>query len=176
MPNSKKRNHRNSRKALLTVPALAITSALLLGVATDRISSTDAAWTDQELAQATFSAASIGTFGAVSCEPVGGILGLATNHLDLAWSPPTGANYFPAGALSYEITWSGTIVIEIGEENSTTTTATEYSFDADSVANVGLPTVITVTPVLSGTDWVGNSQQVMVLRVSLIGLNLIMTC
>lgn len=115
MPNLKKRNHRKSRKTLLTVPALAITSALLLGVATDRISSTDAAWTDQSFTSAEFSAATLTAVDPLRCfDHESGLLGtsLLRNQLLLTWEPPSG---FEDRPMSYRITWDGGLLGAKGE-------------------------------------------------------------
>lgn len=176
MPNSKKRNHRNSRKALLTVPALAITSALLLGVATDRISSTDAAWTDHEFTQTTLSAANLGTFTQMTCQDSGLLGGLISDRVVLNWAPPSGAESFAEGSIKYAVSWGSTISIGLDTDSSDIVDGNTYTYKPSGVLKAGVTTTVKITPYLDGTDWVSDTIEVELLEVSLLRLGVVLTC
>lgn len=87
----------------------------LAGLSSTRMESTTAAWTEQSIASAEFSAASLGPVRALQCFDIdSGLLGtnLLRNQLLLAWDTPMG---FEDRPMKYRITWDGGILGAKGE-------------------------------------------------------------
>ncbi|MPV48656.1 hypothetical protein GCG21_01240 [Pseudactinotalea sp. HY160] len=111
--------------------------ALTVGLAA---SGTDAAWQASERAEATFTAATLGSIESPGCTS-GGIAGLLASQVKLSWERPTSLSQ--ETDVSYEVSWAP----DAPPDGPLTVQGLEYTFDAPSKLLGTTMYVLTVTPV-----------------------------
>lgn len=132
------------------------------------ISSTDASWTDERSAAASFTALELGHIEEFECHDSESLLGLLRSNLQLTWEPPEGLS--PDVPVEYLVEWDGGL---LGERGSATVTDTEYLYSAGfSILDVSLD--FTVRPFIE--SWEGDAFGFRAAKVSVLGISVRMEC
>ena len=152
--------------ALIGIGALAL--ALLGGAGA--LSDTDAAWTDEEQATASFTAGTLSPVQNPRCTDSTLDVDLLPNRVLMTWDPPEGLS--DDVPMKYRVSWREAGLL-FPRSGSITVGGTSHAFKAsDSLLNLAV--TVTVEPFVG--SWVGDAESKSALSTSLAGLGLAVVC
>ena len=158
------------RRALIALVGIGALALALLGGA-GALSDTDAAWTDEERATASFTAGTLGPVRNLRCTDSRIVeVGLLKNQVRMDWDPPA---QLPGDVpMEYRVSWREAGLL-FPRSGSTTVSGTSHVVEAsDSLLNLAL--TVTVEPLVG--SWVGDAESKSALSASLAGLGLAIVC
>lgn len=150
------------RRALIALVGIGARALALLGGA-GALSDTDAAWTDEERATASFTAGTLGPVRNLRCTDGVIDVELLPNRVRMEWDPP--AQPPDDVTMKYRVSWRGSDPIIVSK--------TSHVVEASgSLLNLAL--TVTVEPFID--SWVGDAERKSALSASIAGLGLVVVC
>lgn len=165
---------RRFRRHLLGFTVLFLSSAMILGLNSERFAKTEASWTDNSYASASFSTVSIGSLGVITCDDSRSILGtglLSEGQVRLTWNRPPNLEGVP---LEYVVTWKESGLFT--SSGTKTTSDTSFIYTASGLSVVSLGVTFTVTAKVKNSTWTGTASTAAATSVGIIIVNVYMKC